>query len=798
MTKFLKGTHLAGVAGAALSLAVFQPAFAQTSPQTQTVTTTTEAGPQEAVAPTEANDIVVINGIGYRNRSDAIAPTLEYGLDYFQRFEPLSAGDALKRVPSVTFLSDVLESDGVRMRGLDPGYTQILINGEQVPGSSDDRSFFMDRIPAELIERVEIIRSPSANRSGDAMAGALNIVLRDSLSLEGGYVRAGALMFNDGRVRESLAGVWGGEVGPGRLLIGGNVQGRRNPKEKKSLRFSDSPENNPDYFTDDFDNREDQIDTRDGTDYSLNTTYSLAVGSGDLELSGFFVHTDRTEAEFSTEYEVLTSVDPADLVVVVPQFEDIVQDNYTLSAKLDQDMFGGKTSFRLGFSEFKDEVVGTEEESEYDPFPALDDFGGTRTLTDRKDNETVAKLSHSRDLGGAMTLDFGVDYKLKERDTDIRTSEIGTPGDAYEDFERDNAQIEETRIDPYVMVSGDAGVFAWEAGLRYETTEVDVGYALFEDDGTLDEDGGGSTDYGVLLPSAHLRWDLTNSDRLSFSLARTVRRPNFNFLQPLLLDGEYGDNDFIGDPNLKPEKAVGGDIGYEHRIGRQGVFGINVFYRKVEDLIELYNTGDLSEAFLEEFDEAVEEAIDDGETPPTLDEFLDDETPSYVLSARNTGDGEVFGIEFDLSTPLDFINMPDTGVFLNYSWLDSKIDDEFGERKFNDQADYVFNVGFIHDLRDLDAAFGVTYRKQGDAFGRIVGEEITTSYGDDLEIFVEKRFGENFTIRAVGSNLLNLSKDEVFNKFNTIDDQMDRDFDEYEIETEESGPVFQVVGRYSF
>ena len=91
-------------------------------------------------------------------------------------------------MPSVAFLSDVLESDGVRLRGLDPGYTQILINGERVPGAGVDRSFFVDRIPAELIERVEVVRSSSANRSGDAVAGAINIVLRDALSLDGGYV----------------------------------------------------------------------------------------------------------------------------------------------------------------------------------------------------------------------------------------------------------------------------------------------------------------------------------------------------------------------------------------------------------------------------------------------------------------------------------------------------------------------------------------------------------------------------------------------------------------------------------
>ncbi|MBU2015883.1 MAG: Plug domain-containing protein, partial [Alphaproteobacteria bacterium] len=78
---------------------------------------------------TQAADIVVIAGIGYRDRTDTPEPVLKYGTDYFQRFEPLTAGDALKRVPSVTFLSDVIESDAPRLRGLPPGYTQILING---------------------------------------------------------------------------------------------------------------------------------------------------------------------------------------------------------------------------------------------------------------------------------------------------------------------------------------------------------------------------------------------------------------------------------------------------------------------------------------------------------------------------------------------------------------------------------------------------------------------------------------------------------------------------------------------
>lgn len=281
---------------------------------------------------TNAADIVVIAGIGYRDRTDSPEPVLKYGTDYFQRFEPLTAGDALKRVPSVTFLSDVIESDAPQLRGLPPGYTQILINGERVPGSSADRSFFMDRIPAELIDSVEIVRSSSARRTGDAIAGTLNINLRDGYELNGGYVRAGGLIYDDNELEPSLGFVWGGAVGPGRLLLGGNLQGRHNPKKKESLRYGDSPENNPDYAVDDFDNREDQTDTRDGKDYSFNGSYEIDAGDTNFKLNGFYVKTDRTEDERSFEYD-----DPIAVTGPVP-VGNLLSDNANV-AKIDQENF---------------------------------------------------------------------------------------------------------------------------------------------------------------------------------------------------------------------------------------------------------------------------------------------------------------------------------------------------------------------------------------------------------------------------------------------------------------------------
>ena len=144
------------------------------------------------------------------------------------------------------------------------------------------------------------------------------------------------------------------------------------------------------------------------------------------------------------------------------------------------------------------------------------------------------------------------------------------------------------------------------------------------------------------------------------------------------------------------------------------------------------------------------------------------------------------------------MGLPDTGAFFNYSWLDSDIDDLFGSRRFNSQSDYVYNIGFIHDLTQWDASFGVTYRKQGDAFSRVVGEEVVTSYGGVLEVFVEKSIADNFTVRLTGGNLTDGSKDEVFDKFDTFADQLGRSYAEYELETETAGPTWQLIGRYSF
>jgi outer membrane receptor protein involved in Fe transport len=513
------------------------------------------------------------------------------------------------------------------------------------------------------------------------------------------------------------------------------------------------------------------------------------------------VRTDRTETERSFEYNAATGIfgpvpgedsDESGLLTDNANIADIEQENFAVATKLTQEWALGETSFKAALARFNDHRDEVEIELDFDTDEP--EWEGTLIRARNVDQELSFALDHELPVTSDLNLVFGGFWQDKRRRTDVadaeQDDELGgrswdqftdSPADLageFDEFETvsgGRARVEEDRRDLYALVEGNTGPVRWEAGLRWENTELRI------DDFTVaPELAGTEYKYDLFLPSASMKIDV-GAGRITASVARTLRRPQFDYLSPALLEEEYGDNDFLGNPLLAPETAWGGDLGYEHRLGRTGVIGVNLFYRKVKDLQELGTVLDT-----------------EGNPLPGSANEEDDDVIAFVLQPINVGDGEVYGIEFDLSSDLGFLGLPDTGVFGNLSLLDSKVTDIFGGRRFNSQSEYVYNFGFIQNLRTFGGAFGATYRKQGAAYGRMISEEVTTTYGADLEVFVEKRFGDSFTIRAVGSNLLDGKKREVFNKFDTIEDQLDRDFDEYERESERAGPVFQLVGRYAF
>jgi outer membrane receptor protein involved in Fe transport len=726
-----------------------------------------DAGP--VAEATSIEDVIVNGEIVFRNRTTDENPILSYDLEYFQRFEPVSVGEMLKRVPGVTFTSDVLEFDGVSMRGLPPGYTNILINGRRAPGGEDDGAFMVDRIPAELVERIEIIRSPRADQPSDGIGGAINVVLKEGAQLEGGAVRAGVLVNGDGEMRGSGSISWAGNTENTSLWAALNYQGRRNPKEKRSERYDGLPADGGE-----LDNIELQDDTRDGEDLSANAEYTVRFDRGRLRFNGLAVDTNRDEDETSLTYVDNGSGVFDELEETEVQAERISQQSYALGVDGEFDVGPGQLDFKAGWSGFRDETTTRVDAADAGDPLELDEY----VETDITDDEYALGAAYT--FGpDSLRLKVGLDYLTKERDAaevefDIDNGAVGdpdpAPGAIY--------TIEETRLEPFARLTWEpTDALTVDAGLRFESTERDVTSDL----------GVVSSEAEEFFPSLHLTWSPTARDQFRASWARTQRRPEYSFLAPYIASEEPADEDALqGNPLLESEFATGFDVGYERRLGARGIFGVNLFYREIENLIELVDTGT--------------EVDEDGGPVDVGDDAYN------LVEPRNIGDGTTWGVEVDLSTPLDFVGLPETGVFFNYTWLESEVMDPWTgvERQFRNQPQNVWNVGFIQNLPTWGASFGASLYGRDEGYESGLDELVKVEYDQDLEAFVEKRFGDRFVIRLSAQNLLDKEKRETFMKYDgdsieeILDNRAAGDLDEYELESERSGVLYQLTVRAAF
>src|SRR5471032_1278033 len=107
-------------------------------------------------------------------RRRSVAGKQVYGREELDRNGDTNLGDVLKRLPGVSIGGRPGRGGDIRMRGLGSGYTQILLNGERPPAG-----FSLDQLSPDQVERIEIMHGPIAEHSTRAIAGTINIILRD-------------------------------------------------------------------------------------------------------------------------------------------------------------------------------------------------------------------------------------------------------------------------------------------------------------------------------------------------------------------------------------------------------------------------------------------------------------------------------------------------------------------------------------------------------------------------------------------------------------------------------------------
>src|SRR6266446_7261402 len=87
--------------------------------------------------------------------------------------------DAVGRVPSVSLERDEGEGKYAQIRGTEPRLSNVTVNGVNLPSPETNvRNIKLDAVPADLVERIEVFKTLSADQDADGIGGTVNLVTR--------------------------------------------------------------------------------------------------------------------------------------------------------------------------------------------------------------------------------------------------------------------------------------------------------------------------------------------------------------------------------------------------------------------------------------------------------------------------------------------------------------------------------------------------------------------------------------------------------------------------------------------
>ncbi|HEX3470201.1 MAG TPA: TonB-dependent receptor [Silvibacterium sp.] len=135
--------------------------------------------------------------------------------------------DAVGRLPSVSLERDEGEGKYVQIRGTEPRLSNVTINGVNVPSPEVTvRNIKLDVVPSDVVERIEVYKTLSADQDGDGIGGTVNLVTKTALE-KPTYSLSGTAGYNpiqNGYWLGGFDGSIGQRFGPGGrlgLLLGG-------------------------------------------------------------------------------------------------------------------------------------------------------------------------------------------------------------------------------------------------------------------------------------------------------------------------------------------------------------------------------------------------------------------------------------------------------------------------------------------------------------------------------------------------------------------------------------------------
>ena len=470
-----------------------------------------------------------------------------------------TAVDIMRNIPTLQ-----VDIDGnVKLRNAAP---TLFIDGRPTTLS-------LDQIPANVIEKVEVITNPSAKYDASgSMAGILNIVLKKNK--QAGY--NGMIMAGIDKLGGSNAmGNFSLRQNKFNLTLMGMNMGIRNNTEGNSQRTSDIVGINTTTSQDIDSKTKGQMNFgRVSLDYyaTKKTTFSIGgmFGGGKFNPSENILITNTITGINTTSNRISESkrkFKPKGLQLGFNQNFDKAGEELTM----DFNYFGGTNSglgvYNTNYLNENDQITGVQIQKNKST-------GSNKFITFQTD--------YVRPLKNNGNLEAGIRAQVNQL-SNINDNTLKPVGsEIYKNVSAASSNYESKNsvYAAYVSVSGKVkNVFSYKTGLRAESSAYE---------GNLLNTGERfANNYPIsLFPSIFLSKDLTKTDQIQLSLTRRVNRPNFFQLIPFV---DYSDSLNItrGNADLVPEFTTSSEVSYSKSKGT-ATFLTSVYFKHTNNLITRY------------------------------------------------------------------------------------------------------------------------------------------------------------------------------------------------------------------
>lgn len=475
-----------------------------------------------------------------------------------------TAIDVMRNIPSVQ-----VDIDGnVKVRNANP---TLFIDGRPT-------SLSMDQIPADIIDKVEVITNPSAKYDASgSMAGIINIVLKKNK--KNGY--------------NGMANVGANRRGGTNVM--GNFSFQQNKWNITATLLNNMERNESNGYSD----RQATIGGIQSSIYqsSVSKTNGFMLFprfSADYAISNRSTLTLGAFFGGGGQFKPKENLDITSSINGIKSFSN----RYTESSREFRPQ-----GFQLGF---KHTFPKAGEELTMD----MNFFGGTNKnesliTTNYLNNSAITGTQIQKNAGDGNnkfitlqtdyvkpiknegTIEMGLRAQINELANKNTNTLKPVGSDVYKEIT--SASINYTSTNSvyaaYMSVSGKTTAFSYKIGLRGESSNY-TGELL----NTKQQF---SNKYPLsLFPSIFLKKDLSKTDQLQLSVTRRVNRPNFFQIIPFV---DYSDSLNItrGNANLVPEFTTSGELSYSKTKG-SATFLLSGYYKYTDNLITRYYSQEIN------------------------------------------------------------------------------------------------------------------------------------------------------------------------------------------------------------